>query len=406
VNVLFVHQNFPGQFRHLAPALVARGDRVAALHMNDAPAIAGVTLARSGPTARAAAVGHRWIRDLETKVIRGEASLAAARTLAASGFTPDVIVAHPGWGESLFLKQLWPAAKLGLYCEYYYRAEGGDVGFDPEFPVVDPIESGCGLQLRNANMLLHSAMADGAIAPTRWQADSFPAPFRERIAVIHEGIDTDLLRPGRAAALRIGDGPPLGPDAEVITFVARNLEPYRGYHVVMRALPELLRRRPKARVLLVGGDGVSYGAPPPDGGSWMSRFLAEVAGDIDRSRVHFLGRLPYAAYRALLQRSTVHLYLTYPFVLSWSLLEAMATGCAIVASDTAPVREAITDGETGRLVPFFDRQALVEAVCALLDSPADRARLGTAARAAVVARYDLRRICLPRQMDWIDALAG
>jgi glycosyltransferase involved in cell wall biosynthesis len=406
VNVLFVHQNFPGQFRHLAPALVARGDRVAALHMNDAPAIAGVTLARSRPAASAAASGHRWVRDLETKVIRGEASLAAARTLAASGFTPDVIIAHPGWGESLFLKQLWPAAKLGLYCEYYYRAEGADVGFDPEFPITDPIEIGCGLQLRNANMLLHSEMADGAIAPTRWQADSFPTPFREQIAVIHDGIDTDLLRPGRPAALRIGDGPPLGPDDEVITFVARNLEPYRGYHIVMRALPELLRRRPKARVLLVGGDGVSYGVPPPDGASWMSRFLAEVAGAIDRSRVHFLGRLPYAAYRALLQRSTVHLYLTYPFVLSWSLLEAMASGCAIVASDTAPVREAITDGETGRLVPFFDREALVEAVCALLDSPAERTRLGAAARAAVVAHYDLRRVCLPRQMDWVDALAG
>lgn len=405
MNILFVHQNFPGQFRHLAPALVARGDRVAALHMNDAPRMEGVELVRSRPDPDAAPAGHRWTRDLDAKVIRGEASLKAARALADSGFVPDVIVAHPGWGESLFLKQLWPTAKLGLYCEYYYRLEGGDVGFDPEFAAADPLEAACRLQLRNANALLHCEMADGAIAPTRWQAESFPASFRDRIAVIHDGIDTDLLRPDPAVSLRLGDGPPLGPEGEVITFVARNLEPYRGYHVVMRALPELLRRRPKARVVFVGGDGVSYGAPAPDGQSWMSRFLGEVAGDIDRSRVHFLGRLPYAAYRALLQRSTVHLYLTYPFVLSWSLLEAMATGCAIVASDTAPVREAITQGETGRLFPFFDRAALVEAVCALLDSPAERARLGAAARAAVVARYDLRRICLPRQLAWIDALS-
>jgi glycosyltransferase involved in cell wall biosynthesis len=406
VNVLFVHQNFPGQFRHLAPALVARGDRVAALHMNDFAGIDGVRAVRSRIAPGVAATGHRWTRDFEAKVIRGEATLAAACALAADGFVPDGIVAHPGWGESLFLKQLWPAAKLGLYCEYYYRSTGGDVGFDPEFPAADPLEAACRLQVRNASTLLHCAVADGAIAPTHWQAASFPSFFRDRIAVIHDGIDTDLVRPGAAGPLRLGDGPPLGPKEEVITFVARNLEPYRGYHVVMRALPELLRRRPQARIVFVGGDGVSYGVPAPDGQSWMSRFLAEVAGAIDRSRVHFLGRLPYASYRALLRRSTVHLYLTYPFVLSWSVLEAMATGCAIVASDTAPVREAISHGETGLLFPFFDRAALIESVCALLDSPAERARLGAAARAAVIERFDLRRVCLPRQLDWIDGLIG
>lgn len=405
MNVLFVHQNFPGQFRHLAPALAKRGDRVVALCMNDYPGGDGIESVRARPDRGSTAGIHPWVADLETKVIRGHASLRAARELAARGFVPDVIVAHPGWGESLFLKQLWPAARLGLYCEFFYRSEGADVGFDPEFPVGDRLEEASRLQLRNANILLQFEQADAGIAPTRWQASGFPDRLRERIAVIHDGIDTDLLRPDPAVTLRVGEGAPFSRADEVITFVNRNLEPHRGYHVFMRALPDLLARRPNAHVLIVGGDGVSYGAPPPGGQSWMARYLAEVADRIDRRRVHFLGRLPYASYRALLQLSTVHVYLTYPFVLSWSLLEAMATGCAVVASDTAPVSEMVTDGGTGRLFPFFDRSALVDAVSALLDSPAERARLGAAARDFVVANHDLRSHCLPRQLAWIDAFA-
>ena len=196
---------------------------------------------------------------------------------------------------------------------------------------------------------------------------------------------------------------------EVITFVNRNLEPYRGYHVFMRALPRLLRDRPRARVLIVGGDGVSYGSRPPGGGTWKQAFIDEVRGDIpdaDWARVHFIGKLPYTRFAALLAVSRVHVYLTYPFVLSWSLLEAMSTGAAIVASDTAPVREAITDGETGRLVDFFDRDALVTEIAALLDDDAARAALGRAARAHVTARYDLETVCLPAQLAWIDRLAA
>ena len=191
----------------------------------------------------------------------------------------------------------------------------------------------------------------------------------------------------------------LGRDDEVITFVNRNLEPYRGYHVFMRALPRLLRERPQAHVLIVGDDGVSYGRRPPDGQSWKQVFIDEVRGkipDADWERVHFLGRLPYDRFLRLLQISRLHVYLSYPFVLSWWLLEAMSCGAAVVAADTDPVREVIRHDETGRLVEFFDGAALVEAVCALLGDADARDRLGRNARALMRARYDLNSICLPR----------
>jgi glycosyltransferase involved in cell wall biosynthesis len=323
-----------------------------------------------------------------------------------------VIVAHPGWGESLFLQQVWPAARLGIYCEYFYRAEGGDVGFDPEFPSTEP-DAVCRLQMKNANYELHFALAHAGLAPTQWQASLFPQPFASRISVIHDGIRTDRVRPDAQARVQLqtANGPlSLGRSDEVITFVNRNLEPYRGYHQFMRALPALLKARPQARVLIIGGNEVSYGAAPPPGPggkpqTWREIFLNEVKDQLDLNRVHFVGKVPYADFLLVLQVSTVHVYLTYPFVLSWSLLEAMSAGCAIVASDTAPVREAIRHGETGQLVKFFDTAALAQQVVALCENPAERARLGAQARAFAVENYDLETRCLPRQIEWVAQLA-
>jgi len=414
MNILFVHQNFPGQFPHLAPALAAQGHRVVALHVNPTRPLPGVETVRYTVSAPRGGGPHPWLRDLDTKVTRGEAAWRRARELDAQGFRPDVIVAHPGWGESLFLKDLWPQARLGIYCEFYYRVEGADVGFDPEFQASEP-EQACRLRLKNANYELHFPMAQAGLAPTQWQRSVFPQRFQPRITVMHDGIDTERLRPDPQALLRLksrlGGDIELRPGDEIITFVNRNLEPYRGYHVFMRALPRLLRERPRARVLIVGGDEVSYGAAPkpgPDGSprTWKQIFLDEVQADLDLSRVHFLGRIPYGRFVALLQLSMVHVYLTYPFVLSWSLLEAMSAGCAIVASDTAPVREAVRDGHTGLLVDFFDGDALVRRVVELIEQPALRASLGQAARAHAVATYDLQKHCLPGQLAWVQELAA
>ena len=416
MNILFIHQNFPGQFKFLAPALVKQGHSVRAMTMQKTEAMQwqGVQLVNYTSKRGSTPNVHPWVSDFETKTIRAEACFKAALQMKQLGYMPDVIVAHHGWGESLFLKEVWPEAKLGIYCEFYYHQHGADVGFDPEFPATDEGEV-CRLRLKNLNNLLHFEIADSGISPTHWQASTFPEPFKNKISVVHDGIDTQAVAPNSAVSLTLkmatGQDLVLTRKDEVITFVNRNLEPYRGYHTFMRALPQLLKERPNARVLLVGADDVSYGARPDaakyGAAKWRDIFANEVRGqisDADWQRVHFLGQVPYHFFIPLLQLSTVHVYLTYPFVLSWSLLEAMSAGCAIVASDTQPLREAIVHDETGMLVNFFDPSALAQSVCELLNNPEERTRLSANARVFAQANYDLQTVCLPKQLEWVAQL--
>jgi glycosyltransferase involved in cell wall biosynthesis len=411
MDILFIHQNFPGQYKHLAPALAARGHRCVALtlRVKEPTTWQGVRVLPYGIKRSSGQNVHPWVVDFETKVIRAEACYAAARQMRDQGFKPDLIVAHPGWGESMFLRDVWPEARIGLYYELYHRSSWPHMQFDPEFDKGEGETSALRIRLKNLNNLLHYEVGDLGISPTEFQAGTFPQRFRDRISVIHDGIHTDVVVPNDAARLELPDGSVVTRNDEVITFVNRNLEPYRGYHVFMRALPRLLKERPNARVLIVGGDDVSYGARPPKGQTWKQIFIDEVRGRIPTpswERVHFLGRIPYDRFLSLLQVSRVHVYLTYPFVLSWSLFEAMSAGAAIVASDTAPLHEAIEPGKTGTLVDFFDGDRLVEEVGALLDDAERRAAYGVAARDFVKANYDLSTICLPRQMEWIDRLAA
>lgn len=417
MNYLFVHQNFPGQFKFLAPILAANPEnRVFAMTMREGTTPGavwqGVRLLPVRVMRPRSQGAHPWLADFESKVLRGEACLHAALQLKQHGFTPDVIIAHPGWGESLFLKDVWPQARLGIYAEFFYHAHGADCNFDPEFPSVRPELEDSRLRMKNLGMQLHFDLADAALSPTRWQADTYPAAFRDKITVVHDGIDTQAVKPDLDATLNLTlqDAATLQLTAadEVISFVNRNLEPYRGYHIFMRALPEILARRANARVVLVGGNEVSYGPAPKDGQSWMEIFRTEVKpliSEADWQRVHFVGKLPYPDLLRLFQLASLHVYLTYPFVLSWSLLEAMATGCAIVGSDTGPVREVIRDGDTGKLVNFFDAAALAQQVCALLENPDERKRLGLNARRFIVENYDLKSVCLPAQLAWIRNLA-
>ena len=404
MKILLVHQNFPGQFKHLVPALLANpANEVVAFTMNPCAEVSGLRVIRYAATKGTAKDVHPWVAETETKVIRGDAAFRAALDLKAEGFVPDVILAHPGWGESLFLKQVWPESKLIIYCEFHYAAEGTDVGFDPEFPPKD-VGDACRVRMKNVNNFLHFDIADAGVSPTEWQKSTFPEPFRAKIKVIHDGIDTEKICPNADVWLQLGPHKLTRQD-EIITFVNRNMEPYRGYHTFMRALPEILARRPKARVLIVGGDGVSYGAKPPDGKTWKQIYLDEVKDQLDLSRVHFLGHIDYKHFIPLLQLSTVHVYLTYPFVLSWSLLEAMACGCAIVASDTAPLREAVHDGETGLLVDFFRPDAVAAGVIKLLDEPDLRKSLGKQARSFAVENYDLQSVCLPKLISLVEKVA-
>lgn len=409
MNFLFIHQAFPGPFHALAPALASAGHTVVAMTMQQ-PGMTewlGVRLLSYAPLRSSAAGIHPWLTDLETKVIRGESCFRAALQLKDEGFTPDAIIAHPGWGESLFIKDVWPTARLGLYCEWFHSPSGADIGFDPEFANSDPSE-GVRLKLKNLNAALHVELANGGIAPTRWQADRFPEPLRKTIEVVPDGIDTQRIAPNPDVSLMLNGQHSLSRADEVISFVTPVLEPHSGYHIFMRALPEILRRRPAAHVVIAGGDGAGFGPLPPEG-SWKDIFAAEVRpriDDADWQRVHFVGPLDDAPRIGLLQLASVHVSLSYPFIQNTSLIEAMSVGATIVASSTPPTDETIRDGETGRLVSFFDSEGVADAVCELLDTPIERARLGSAARALAVSHHDLESVCLPRQLAWATALAN
>ncbi|MFY8094612.1 MAG: glycosyltransferase [Niveispirillum sp.] len=349
---------------------------------------------------------HPWAGDFETKLIRGEACAAAAARMQAEGYCPDLIVGHPGWGEMLFLKEIWPKVPHLHFLEFYYSPDGADVGFDPEFRLSD-WHNLARVRAKNANGLLNLELMDAAYSPTQWQRSSYPALYQPRVDVIHDGIDTDTLAPASAQVANVGpDKLTLKTGMEIVTFVNRNLEPYRGYHVFMRALPRLQALRPNALFLLVGGDGVSYGAAAPKGTSWKNIFLEEVKDRIDMSRVLFLGNLPYSTFTGILRLSAAHVYLTYPFVLSWSMLEAMSLGALIVGSRTPPVEEVIEHERNGVLVDFFDVDGLADRVAHVLANPQHYQGMREAARQTVIDRYDLRRHCLPQQIALVERVAG
>jgi glycosyltransferase involved in cell wall biosynthesis len=406
MDLLFLHQNFPGQYRHLAGALAGRGDRVHAIGGPTSRALEGVSLHRYDPRpATGVPACHPWAADLQTKCLRAEAVGALLEQLLRQGLRPDLVIGHPGWGELLGIKDQLPQVPVLHHVEFVYQLEGADTGFDPEF-LRPGWQDATRLRLRRAPQLLAFHDLDWGVAPTHWQASTVPEPFRARVSVIHEGIDTDAIGPRSGAEIRLEKaGLSFRAGDELVSFVARQLEPYRGFHRFLRMLPQLQRLRPQAHVVIVGGDGVSYGSPPPQGGTWRQVLLRELEGQIDLSRLHFVGQVPHAVLHDLFRVCACHVYLTVPFVLSWSLLEAMACGAVVIGSATAPVMEVIEDGVNGLLVEYFDAEALAAATAAVLADPARHRPLGEAARALVVHRYDLNRVCLPAQLELVAALA-
>ena len=410
MKCLFIHQNFPGQFKHLAPALAAQGNEVVALGVNrpEYPT-PGVRVMLHRPRVHnpeALKEAPPELRELNAKTTRGHSVARALIKLRDEGFTPDVIFAHSGWGEAFFIKDVFPGVPLLVYAEYYYGAAGGDTNFDPEFAKCS-LEGMERLRIKNTHLLHALTAADHGLSPTDFQRSCHPELLRRKIKVIHDGIDTARFVPDAKAVVSMRNaGLVLKPDDEVVTFVARELEPYRGYHSFMRALPQLMAARPKAQIVVVGGAGVSYGAAPPEGTTWKDIFYREVASQIDRKRLHFVGRLPHELLTQLLQVSTVHVYLTYPFVLSWSLMEAMSIGCLIVGSRTGPVEEVITPGRTGLLVDFFNPSEIAATVAEALAQRKELIPLRRAARQLMIARYDLKTHCLPRQVKLLNSLAG
>ena len=403
MKILFVHQNFPGQFLHLAPELQRRGHECLALtdSLNKRPSAIPVIRYKHDavavdPAATRLGRNYTQMSDRGVTVAR-----AASQMRDKKGYVPDVIIGHSGWGETLFLKEVWPSAKLIVYAEFYYRGQGADVGFDPEFnpPTFDQVMIAQGRAAHLGQALLH---ADAGLSPTQWQASSYPTALQNLIEVVHDGVDTDVMRPNADATFALPGGTVLRVGDEVLTFVNRNLEPYRGYHIFMRALPAVLAARPDAHVVIVGGDEVSYGAAPKGEKGWKDVILTEVQGKIDMERVHFVGRVAYDQFTALMQVTRVHAYLTYPFVLSWSMLEAMSAGALVVGSRTAPVQEVITHGANGLLVDFFDVSGWALVLRHALANPNDYLAQRDAARRMILDRYDLRRQSLPRLVAYVE----
>lgn len=399
-NILFVHNNFPAQFGFVVEAAVARGYRCAAIASHTGRQQPGVPMERWQVRRSSTPAILKEAVRAEADLLRAGAAAEAALKLRQQGFRPDLIVGHPGWGETIYLREIFPEARQVIYAEYYYRTADGDVGFDAEFgPATAPME----LHAKNIGLALALSEADAIVTPTPFQASRLPGVFRQRTEILHEGVDLERIRKNPAARFATTSGKVLDGSRPVITFVSRKLEPLRGYHIFMRALPRLLEQVPDAEVLIIGEAArAGYGSAAPGGRTWAELILDEVRESIDPARVHFTGRLPYDRFVDALSLSWAHVYLTYPFVMSWSLLEAMACGCLIVGSDTAPVRDAVTDGGNGLLVDFFDHDGLAARLIEACRAPEGFDHLRQAARATVEARYDRARVCLPAWMALIE----
>ena len=396
MNYLFIHQNLPGQYRHMVRHLASEpGNQIYFITQPNENSMAGVHKVTYPKDQRGPINCHAYAVELDRAIYTGATVADICRGLRDQGFRPDLIVGHSGWGETLFVKDVFPDVPLLANFEFYYHAHGVDADFDPEFVSIfnDPSR----LRARNGINLLAFQSADWGHSATQWQRSLYPEEMRSRITVVHEGVDTDLVRPNENASFTLpASGRTFTRRDEIVTYVARNLEPYRGFHVFMRALPQLLRRRKRAHVFILGDDGVSYGAPPPPRSTFREMMLQELGSKLDLSRVHFLGLTDYHAYLNLLQISSVHVYLTYPFVLSWSFVEAMASGCLILGSSTPPVLEVLRDGSNGLTVDFFSHKQLAQRMEEALDRGRELEPLRQAARATAVEQFDLNRVLLPR----------
>jgi len=401
-GILFVHNNFPAQFAFVAAALVRRGERVAAISSRTGRPIPGVELLQWRPVRDGTQGIYPPARSAEHDLIRARAAADCALSLKARGFDPDVIVAHPYMGGPLFLKEVFPRARHIVHGEFYYQPHGSDSDFDPEFAIHD-FENDLKIRAFNATLAWAYAEADAIVCPTAYQLSLLPPALRARAQVIHEGVDTREARPIAEAWIGLSEGQKLDRKTPVITYVSRRFEPMRGFHILMRALPRVLSEVPQAQVLMIGADDPNvYGLRAAPGTTWKRHFLAEMDGRVDPRRVHFTGPISRSALMAALALSAAHVYYTYPFVLSWSVLEAMACECLVVGSDTAPVRDAIRHGHDGLLLDFFDVDGLSDTLIDACRRPEAFAGLRANARRTVVERFDRAGVCLPRWLALID----
>jgi glycosyltransferase involved in cell wall biosynthesis len=402
MRILFLHPNFPAQFRHLATFLGQNKQNQIVFATNRREGeIQGVTKVLYEKSRTARAETHHYVRPLENAVLEGQAVYRLAQQLKDKGFYPDIIYGHSGWGPTLFMKDVFPKASLLCYFEWFYKAHGSDADFDPSDPIDADDEAR--IRIKNAPILIDLYSCDRGLSPTQWQRSQFPLEFQSKITAHHDGIDIEYFQPQPGAKLVL---PRINLDlsqvSEIITYVARGMEPYRGFPQFIETIALLQQKRPQCHVVIVGNNRVAYGKTLPDGKTYKEEMLEKFPLDLDR--VHFTDLLPYGEYLQVLQASSAHIYLTRPFVLSWSMLEALSTGCLIVASDTAPVTEIIEDGVNGLLVDFFSPQQICDRVIEALDNPDKMAIIRQNARQTILDRYDLAKL-LPQHLEWMSLIS-
>lgn len=402
MNILFLHRNFPAQFRHVAIALAKDPNNkvVFITGREETPNIKGIQKFVYKTKRDVPKDAHNYLRFYEEAVINGQSTAEVAIQLKNKGFKPDIIVGHT-WGNTMFMKDIFPDVPLLCYFEWFYNSEGADIGFDGrKLNENDMAKTRC----KNSHLLVDLYSCDAGISPTIWQRNQFPKEFHHKIKVMHDGVDAGFFVPNPDVTFKVPNSDvELSAKDEIITYATRGMEPYRGFPQFMQSVEKLLKVRPNAQILIGGEDRVCYGPKLPDNMTFKKMMLEKL--DLDMSRVHFTGPLPYTEYLKLLQVSSAHVYLTYPFVLSWSLLEAMSVGCCIVGSNTKPVQEVIKDGHNGLLVDFYDVDSIVEKVGYVLDNQDKVQSLKGNARQTVIDRYDLRKL-LPLHLEFIGKIAN
>lgn len=398
LRLLFLHPNFPAQFRHLTKALAR--DRNCEVVFGTTAAegsLAGVHKAVYAPSRDVSGETHHYVQSLEAAVLQGQAVFRIAHQLKVEGFIPDVVYGHSGWGPTLFIPDIFPQAKLCCYFEWFYRAHGSDCDFNAAESLEKDDE--LRIRIRNTTILLDLVNCTQGLCPTHWQKQQFPPEFHDKLNVLHDGIDTDFFKPRSGAKLVLSSiGLDLSDVEEIVTYTTRGMEPHRGFPQLMQAVALIQQRRPQCHVVVAGEDQVFYGRELADGKTYKQLMLEQLP--LDLSRLHFTGLLSYSQYLQVLQVSSAHIYLTYPFVLSWSMLEAMSTGCLVIGSSTPPVIEVIRDGENGLLVDFFSPEAIADRVDEVLDHPDRMAEIRAKARETILKHYDLNQL-LPQHLQWL-----
>ncbi|MCF6314649.1 MAG: glycosyltransferase family 4 protein [Verrucomicrobiales bacterium] len=398
MRILFLHDNFPAQFPHVATALAKDpNNQVIFGTTRKEGELPGVRRVRFQAKRQVKAETHHYLHGLERAVITGEAVYQLGKQLKKEGFVPDVIYGHSGWGPPLFIKDVFPKSRLLCYFEWFYHSYGSDVDFDPAYPPT--ADDQARIRMKNAPILLDLDACDRGMTPTHWQHQQFPDEWKSKIDVITDGFDTQLCKPIPGAKLKLDRiSLDLSQAEQLITYTAWGMEPYRGFPQFMRAIAKLQRSHPNLHAIVVGDDRVVYGRQRNDGKSWKDEMLSTL--QLDETRIHFPGKLPHDELRQVYQASSAHVYLTRPFILSWSMMEAMASGCLVIAADVPTTTEIITDYQTGLLVDFFDSDAIAAKIEEAIQDSKQIKTIRQNARQHIIDHYSLKNT-LANHLSWI-----